>query len=312
MKVNFDIDYVFPWVNDMDSVWRNTYQSYCETHGEAKRLEEMKKERYRDWGLLKFLFRAIEKNMPWIRNLYLIVSNKEQVPAWVNQENVKIVLHEDIIPARFLPTFNSTAIEMFIWKIPELAEHFIYGNDDIYPMRPSEPDDWFTPEGNPRCNMRVVDVKMIMCKQFRMVCAKQWWALQNATNNIVNRTNYRRPWHGLAPLDKTKCAETIQILGEENVFKTISAFRTDNNYNQYIYLDYMFLKDYLKPSGISFDYVGAKKPLKLLEAIEKSNSQVICINDCNNDLTKLQLATLQVLCAKAFEKKLPDKCKYEN
>lgn len=111
--------------------------------------------------------------MPWIRNLYLIVSNKEQVPAWVNQENVKIVLHEDIIPARFLPTFNSTAIEMFIWKIPGLAEHFIYGNDDIYPMWPSEPDDWFTPEGNPRCNMRVVDVKMIMCKQFRMVCAKQ-------------------------------------------------------------------------------------------------------------------------------------------
>ena len=52
--------------------------------------------------------------MPWIRNLYLIVSNKEQVPAWVNQENVKIVLHEDIIPAQFLPTFNSTAIEMFI------------------------------------------------------------------------------------------------------------------------------------------------------------------------------------------------------
>lgn len=48
MKVNFDIDYVFPWVNDMDNVWRNTYQSYCETHGEAKRLEEMKKERYRD------------------------------------------------------------------------------------------------------------------------------------------------------------------------------------------------------------------------------------------------------------------------
>ena len=45
------------------------------------------------------------------------------------------------MPQQCLPTFNSTTIEMFLPKIPDLAEHFIYGNDDMYPMAPSQPSD---------------------------------------------------------------------------------------------------------------------------------------------------------------------------
>ena len=60
---------------------------------------------------------------------------------WINQENVNIVLHEMIIPQDLLPTFNSTTIEMFLPLIPDLAEHFIYGNDDIFVLKPTQPTD---------------------------------------------------------------------------------------------------------------------------------------------------------------------------
>ena len=78
------------------------------------------------------------------------------------------------MPPEVLPTFNSTTIEMFIANIPDLAEHFIYGNDDIYPLRPTLPDDWFTEDELPRFNMRHIAKTKIMNKQFRVVCAQQW------------------------------------------------------------------------------------------------------------------------------------------
>jgi hypothetical protein len=63
--------------------------------------------RFRDWGTLRYLFRGIAENMPFVRKVHLVVSHESQVPEWVNREEVHIVLHKDIIPAEFLPTFNS-------------------------------------------------------------------------------------------------------------------------------------------------------------------------------------------------------------
>lgn len=308
----FDIDYVFPWVNDADSVWRNTYKEYCKKHGETQRLNKMRNERYRDWGLLKYLLRAIAVNMPWIRKLHLIVSNLEQVPAWINQEEVHIVLHEDIMPPEVLPTFNSTTIEMFIANIPDLAEHFIYGNDDIYPLRPTLPDDWFTEDELPRFNMRHIAKTKIMNKQFRVVCAQQWWKLLKLTNSQENLDYYCRPWHGLAPLVKSKCNEVLDLLGRDEVLKSTSAFRKDSNFNQYIYTDYMYMTGYYEDSNVAFSYISAKVPRKMLGDLQTTKSQVICLNDCSLSATTLQLAQTQILCAQLFERRFPNKCKYEN
>ena len=81
--------------------------------------------------------------MQFIRTVHLVVSNKEQVPEWLDQSKVHVVLHEDIIPKELLPTFNSTTIEMFLHKIPGLAEHFIYSNDDMMPMNKMDVHDFF-------------------------------------------------------------------------------------------------------------------------------------------------------------------------
>ena len=53
------------------------------------------------------------------------------------------MLHERIIPNELLPTFNSTTIEMYLHRIPDLAEQFIYSNDDMFPIRPLQISDFF-------------------------------------------------------------------------------------------------------------------------------------------------------------------------
>lgn len=84
--------------------------------------------------------------MQFVRTVHLVVSNIEQVPEWLDQSKIHVVLHKEIIPENLLPTFNSTTIEMFLHKIPNLAEHFIYSNDDMMPMNGMYVSEFFKDE----------------------------------------------------------------------------------------------------------------------------------------------------------------------
>lgn len=140
MQDNFPIDLVVTYVDDRDPVWQKAIQQY--------NIEDMPS-RYRSWDIFKYWFRGVEKHMSFIRTIHLVVSNIEQVPEWLDQDKVHVVLHKDIILQQLLPTFNSTTIEMYLHKITGLAEHFIYSNDDMMPMNLMQAEDFFTDEGLP-------------------------------------------------------------------------------------------------------------------------------------------------------------------
>ena len=82
------MDAVITYVNGNDPVWKKDYEKTTNVPVMDKR--------FRDWGTLKYLLRGIETKMPFIRNVYLVVSHSSQVPAWVNDSELKIVLHKDI------------------------------------------------------------------------------------------------------------------------------------------------------------------------------------------------------------------------
>ena len=63
-----------------------------------------------------------------------IITNKQIPPVELNPK-VKIIDHTEIIPKKYLPTFNSDVIESFIYNIPELSEIFLYNNDDTMHTR---------------------------------------------------------------------------------------------------------------------------------------------------------------------------------
>ena len=78
---------------------------------------------------ITYSVRSVLKFIPWINMIY-IITNKQIPPIELNPK-VKIIDHTEIIPKKYLPTFNSDVIESFIHNIPELSEIILYNNDDM-------------------------------------------------------------------------------------------------------------------------------------------------------------------------------------
>ena len=127
-----DIDFVVLWVDGNDPEWQKEKAKY-----QGKSLNDSNSSnRYRDWGLMPYWFRAVEKFAPWVRKIHFVTCG--HLPDFLNTASPKlnIVKHSDFIPEEYLPTFSSHAIEMNIHRIPGLSEHFVYFNDDTFLLRP--------------------------------------------------------------------------------------------------------------------------------------------------------------------------------
>ncbi len=63
----------------------------------------------------------------------------------MNTDNpkLKVVRHEEFIPEKYLPTFNSHTIELNLHRINGLSEHFVYFNDDTFVTAYVKPEDFF-------------------------------------------------------------------------------------------------------------------------------------------------------------------------
>ena len=130
------IDIVVPYVNCWDPEWSKLASKYVGT---------IEYNRVRDLGTLRYFFRGVEKNMPWIHNVYLVLQSESQIPTWlnINHPKLKIVYHRDYIPKKYLPTFNSNVIELFYHRIKGLTRQFILANDDTIAIRPLKETDFF-------------------------------------------------------------------------------------------------------------------------------------------------------------------------
>ena len=144
-KTEFPVDIVLPWVDGSDPEWIQERLKYQP----SENLRGANEARYRDWGLLRYLFRGIEENLPWIRNVFFVTW--KHLPSWLDTScpKLKIVEHKDYIPEKYLPTFSANPIELNIHRIPGLSECFIYFNDDTYPIRPLKRS-YFFKENQPR------------------------------------------------------------------------------------------------------------------------------------------------------------------
>lgn len=142
-----DIDLVYLWVNGNDPQWL-AKRNACIGKTEEKSAVNCDG-RYADNDELKYSLRSIDKYAPWLRRIFIVTDN--QVPVWLDTSNarVRIVDHKEIMPDVCLPCFNSAVIEHFLYKIPGLAEHFIYANDDMFINKPVTPETFFDKDGLP-------------------------------------------------------------------------------------------------------------------------------------------------------------------
>ena len=136
-----DIDFVITWVDMNDPKWQADFSKYSGRKENTK--NGVSEARFRDNGFLRYWFRGVEKFAPWVRRIHFVTSG--QKPEWLDESNPKINLvnHKDYIPEEFLPTYNSVVIERYIHRIPGLADHFVYFNDDFYIINTITPARFF-------------------------------------------------------------------------------------------------------------------------------------------------------------------------
>lgn len=144
------IDFVITWVDGSDTHWLKEKNKYVS----VKTGEDTCNRRYRDWDLLRYWFRGIEKFAPWVRRIYFVTYG--HLPIWLNtkHEKLNVVKHSDFIPGQYLPTFNSNAIELYMHKIPGLSGQFVYFNDDMFLINYVKPEDFF--KNNLPCDLAVL------------------------------------------------------------------------------------------------------------------------------------------------------------
>ena len=331
-----DIDVVILWVDGSDPKWQAQKREYLPpVAGDSNSAN-----RYRDWGILPYWFRAIETFAPWVRKIHFVTWG--HVPAFLNLDAPKlhVVRHEEFIPAEYLPTFSSHAIEMNIHRIPGLAEHFIYFNDDMFLLRPHEQSDFFR-EGLPcTCGREIPwgfngnvgiwshaaanDLGVINAhfskkeairhhgKKFYSRAYRWKDNLRTLALNILFPdyfTGFKNLHAPAAYLKKT--FEEVWTAEPKLLDNTCrNKFRAASDVNQWVCLWWQVASGQFQPCAVDnlVDSVTAANLKWICRVIEHQQHAMICVNDPDGDV---DFEAMAAALRQSFEKILPQKSSYE-
>lgn len=291
------MDAVITFVNGLDPVWQADYEKYIGAIREEKR--------FRDWGTLKYLLRGIETCMPFIDNVFLVVSSESQVPSWADRSHLRIVLHKDIIPQKLLPVFNSCTIEMFLHRISGLDEEFIYFNDDMFPLGQCDRSDFF----RNGCGVIGMSKSFFALNMYKRQCQVSDMLAKKALGRKAGQV-FVRPQHICSPMLLSSCTEAFKAV-ESDILMTASRTRMPENPNQYFYLDYMYYTGKIIPEKISNKHLSQAvySAGQISDFIKEPSAKMACINDVEMSDDKYEDMRRGILTA--FETRFPEKSRFE-
>ena len=292
------MDVVITYVDGNDPLWQEDFKKAVDVPAITKR--------YRDMGIFRYLFRGLEKYIPSVENVFLVVSRQSQVPGWINRDNVKIVTHDDIIPADKLPVFNSCAIELFLHKIPGLGEEFLYLNDDFFPIGSLCQEDFF-------CDGRIVTgfgKHLLPLIEFKKQCLHSDRLARKASGKRACPV-FLRPQHNIAPMLRSVSSEAFGRV-KEDLLESVTPLRSANSINQYFFTDYCLFTGRAIDKRLPAKYCSLRfsDPSKAANLIDDpGNIKMICINDAQIGDDRYNLCRKMV--TDAFERRFPEKSRYE-
>ena len=291
------MDVVITYVDGLDPLWQKDYEEHTNIPILAKR--------FRDWGTLRYLMRGIEVNMPFVDKVHLIVARDSQVPEWVNRDTVNVVLHKDIIPEQFLPTFNCNPIELHIHRIKGLAERYIYFNDDVFPLKKCEVTDFFV-NGKGQLGM---SRHLFSFDMFKKICRNSDVVARKALG-MKPSLFFLRPQHVCTPMIKSEC-EAVYERQKEAIHASITMTRTAKNISQYIFLNYMYLNGTLENRRLSKRHfsLGITSTEKLRKFLLNPTKTFTCLNDVQ--LSEERYEELRRVVLESFETLFPNKARFE-
>lgn len=333
------IDFVVTWVDGSDPDWvalRSRYESNDETVSAQANGED----RYRDWGLIRYFFRSVCQCAPWVNKVHFVTYG--HLPDWldVSCPKLNIVRHEDFIPAEYLPTFNSNAIELNIHRIPDLAESFVLFNDDMLLTNKVNPDDFFH-DGLPKLTAALGAAEVVRQERFYV-----------PVNNVAVLNDHfspkdcvkAHPLKWLNPRYGKRAIQTLVMLAYptfrglyeshlpqaylksafEKVWDAESAelertcshkFRTSTDVSHWLVKGWQCAEGAFYPCPVSFGrsfFFGAE-PEDTLAAVvgylKDGKGKAVCLNDGKIPVDKYEQIAESVL--QLLDTVYPDKCEFE-
>ena len=337
------IDFVLPWVDGSDKEWMALKRRYENPDDSVISSDKdvFSDWRYRDYGLLRYWFRAVERFAPWVNRVFFVTCG--QKPDWLDESNPKLRLvnHKDYIPADYLPTFQSNTIELNLYRIADLSEQFVLFNDDTFLLRPVEPE-FFFKKGLPviPCDLGVphelgynnisrveinnsgvlklsLDVEHLIRKNIRKYVNLHELGIKRAAKNFlsfaINRVVIFNSF-GHMPQNhlKSTFSEIWRVKPQVMDTTSRSRFRGDDNVNQWLACAWNMVSGRFYPANEKrrgvFYYVNADNLNQICDTIRRQASPQICLSDKDSS-NKMEQFFHKV--AEEFDKLLPDKSSFE-
>lgn len=268
------VDVVIPVLIPNDE-WYAEYKKYCENENPG---------RIRDMNTIEPTVYGILNHLPWVRYIWLVVYDKSQLKncSFLDNEKVKIIEHKDIIPQEFLPNFNSVLTELFIFRIPNLAENILYMNDDMIYTKDVPIDYYFK-------NDKSVHISKTL-QPHRPVYNYQYDYIVNSTIDFIGSiigkkliSNYK---HMPLPIKKSLCSFIFSKY-KDFLMNSCKNSRIRKNHNielgllTYTLEEYFNLCLYSNNNEIRTQYISLTDNLSETQLLyAKNNNHIVCLNDC--------------------------------
>lgn len=328
-----EIDFVITWVDMDDPQWKADFAKHS---GKIDNLKnEMTEARFRDHGLLRYWFRGVEQFAPWVRKIHFVTCG--QRPEWLNTAHPKLQLvdHSDYIPTKFLPVFNSTLIEIYMHKVPDLTPHFVYFNDDFFVINEVGKERFFT-NGLPndiaafrhnsgmglwsktlKNNIRVINERFDKKEVLRRDYDK-WF--HPSYGKKANLTRLLQPYdkfvtlitpHNAQPYLKETFEEVWDYAGDKLTAMSKNRFRSTEDYTPELFRTWQICRSSFMPYNTYQDtkmFPLLMRPKQAVRAIYDQSYKLICLND-NQHIRNYDQVMDNI--EAAFQTILPEKSAFE-
>ena len=280
--VRFDVDVVYTWVDGDDEDWLAARDQRITGLGGTPSARAGGASRYRSRDELRYSMRSLHLFAPWVRRIHLVTAG--QVPSWLDtsDDRIRLVDHRDLLPAEALPTFSSHAIETRLHAVPDLADHFIYVNDDVFLGRPRRPEHFFAPGGQYAAfvaDHRAIGLPGTDDRPYLTAAQNNRRVLTEAFGVALTNTMMHSPH----PQRRSVLEEIAERFGEEVGRTTLAPFRSETDLS----LLSSFAQNYGLVTGAAFrarahhGYVdlGHQQLPAQLKAMLKRDRDFFCVAD---------------------------------
>jgi hypothetical protein len=308
-----EIDLVYLWVDGSDPEWLKKKQQFT---GMPSRSAETNTEgRYINNDELKYSLRSAEKYVPWVRQIFIVTDN--QIPKWLNTNHpkVKVIDLTEIMPMEILPSFNSSVIEYHLYKIPDLTEHFLYANDDMFFNAPLTPDFFFARDGYPflrlkrkalgRWHHKVTDLLGKNIGQYRRTVVDSIDLVYKKFRKYYSGV----PHHNVDAYRKSNYQKAVEEVFNKEIEKSkLSRVRAFGDLNRSVFGYYA-----LAIGNAHLKHVGSGQSMRILtnrydfmNYLKKYKPELFCLNDSEHGTAEHREKIVPFL-----EKLFPDKSAFE-